>query len=311
MKMIIDTDAGVDDAIAILMALADPAVEIVAITTVSGNVPVDQVVRNVGVVLDLAGAGPIPFFRGAARPLVGPPVHATDVHGQDGLGDVGFPSSPRTPESEPAAWAIATLARRLPGELFLVALGPLTNVALAAILEPELPRLLQGFLWMGGAVQAQGNTTPVAEFNAYADPEAAAAVFAHGLTPIVVPWETVLESTIPWEEWEGLLKIEPLGPKAIAPMTAGIRRILTQLSTPGMILPDPVAMAAALNLDAARMEPWHVEVETCGAIGRGLTAVDRLRLRGRPPNARGVTSVNREVLVRMLQRAFQRPALSS
>ncbi|MCS7352487.1 MAG: nucleoside hydrolase, partial [Anaerolineae bacterium] len=140
-RLVIDTDAGIDDAIAIWMALADPAVELVAITAVSGNVPVDQVVRNIGIVLDLAGAGPIPFFRGASQPLVGPPVHAMDIHGQDGLGNAGFPPSSRHPEPGPAPWALVELARRFPGELFLVALGPLTNVALALAIEPDLPRL--------------------------------------------------------------------------------------------------------------------------------------------------------------------------
>lgn len=308
-RLIIDTDAGVDDAIALLMALSDPSAEVVAITTVSGNVPVDRVIRNVGIVLDFVGAGAIPIFRGAAQPLVGPPIHAMEIHGQDGLGDAGFPPSSRSPDPDPAPWAIVNLARRFAGELLLIALGPLTNVALAVALEPELPRLLGGFLWMGGAIRAQGNTTPVAEFNAYADPEAAAAVFARGMDPIVVPWETVVEAFIPWEDWDRLLRIEPLGPKVIAPMTARLQQLLKARGWPGMVLADPVAMVVALNPASARLESWYIEVETVGAISRGLTAVDRMRLRGRPPNARVATAVDRSILLQMLGSAFRRSLL--
>ncbi len=140
-KLIIDTDIGIDDAIAILMGLADPDWEIVGITAVSGNVPLANVLRNIGVLLDVVGAGPIPIFRGADRPLFAPNVHAASVHGEDGLGDVGFPASSRRVEAEPAAQALVRLARENPGAT-LLALGPLTNVALALALEPELPQLL-------------------------------------------------------------------------------------------------------------------------------------------------------------------------
>jgi purine nucleosidase len=303
-RLVIDTDAGVDDAIAILLALADPSVEVLAFTTVHGNVPVAQVTQNVGRVLDAVGAGPIPIFQGAARPLVGPPVHATEVHGADGLGDAGLPATRRQAEPEPAPLALARLARAHAGELLLVALGPLTNIALALALEPELPRLLRGFVWMGGAIRAQGNTTAVAEFNAYADPEAAASVFEHAMRPLMVPWETVLSAFIPWSLWDRLVALEPVGQRVVTRITARVRRLCEETEQPGMILPDAVAMAAAVDPSCAQRKLARVEVETGSRVARGLTAVQFAGPPTLPVNAEIVTEVRTDSLTAMLRRAF-------
>ena len=303
-KLIIDTDCGIDDAIAILMALADPAIEVVGITCVSGNVPLDLVTRNVAIVLDAAGAGAIPIFRGADRPLLGAAVHASSVHGQDGLGDAGFPASARGIEPEPGVLALASLARDNPGAT-LLALGPLTNVALALAVQPDLPRLLGATVLMGGAVHALGNATPVAEFNIYADAEAAAMIFERGLNPTVLTWETTLETPVVWAEWDRLLAAGPIGSRFVAPMTAAQSNRAHERQRPGILMPDPLAMAALLDKDCATTYSATVDVDTSHGIARGLTALDRSGVTGRPHNAKIVSKVDPARFGRLLERAFR------
>jgi purine nucleosidase len=303
-KLIIDTDTGIDDAVAILMALAAPDCEVVAITAVSGNVPLDLVQRNVGIVLDAAGSYPIPTFRGADRPLFAPPVHAASVHGQDGLGDAGFPASSRPIEREPAAQALVRVARENPGAT-LIALGPLTNVALALALEPDLPQLLAGTVLMGGAVRAHGNVTPVAEFNIYADAEAAAMVFARGLNPTVLDWEATMATPVPWDAWEALLAAGPIGAQFVAPMTAGHARRGRERGRPGILWPDPLAMAVVLDPACATTYPTRIDVDTSRGVGHGMTALDTVGRSGLPHNAQIVAEVNLDRFTALLERAFR------
>jgi purine nucleosidase len=303
-KLIIDTDAGIDDAIAILMALAASDCEVVAITAVSGNVPLDLVTRNVGIVLDAAGSGPLPIFRGADRPLLLPAVHAAYVHGQDGLGDAGFPTSSRPIDPEPAAQALVRVARENPGAT-LIALGPLTNVALALALEPNLPQLLAGAVLMGGAVRAHGNVTPVAEFNIYADAEAAAMVFARGLNPTVLDWEATLATPVPWGIWDELLDAGPIGKRFVAPMTTEHARRGRERGRPGILWPDPLAMAVLLDPACATIYPARVDVDTSRGVGHGMTAVDTIGRSGQPHNAQIVAEVNLERFIALLEQTFR------
>jgi purine nucleosidase len=303
-KLIIDTDCGIDDAIAILMALADPAIEIVGITCVSGNVPLDLVARNVAIVLDAAGAGPVPIFRGADRPLLGAAVHASRVHGQDGLGDAGFPTSTRLIEPESAVLALLRLARDYP-DATLLALGPLTNLALALAIEPELPRLLGETVLMGGAVQAIGNATPVAEFNIYADAEAAAITFERGLNPTVLTWEATLETPVVWADWERLLAAGPIGSQFVEPMTAAQSNRAHDRQRPGILMPDPLAVAVLLDRDCATTYGATVAVDTSHGLARGLTALDRAGINGLPHNARIVSKVDPARFALLLERAFR------
>ena len=196
--IIIDTDAGVDDAIALMLALGDSNTKVEAVTTVAGNVDVDRVTHNVGIVLDRMGAD-APIFHGCDRPLIGERIHAAGVHGEDGLGDSNLPPSKRAVHSQHAALAMARLARERPGELSLVALAPLTNVALAMRLDASFAANLKSVTVMGGAVQAQGNSSPVAEFNVLADPEAAKIVLGAGVADLsLLSWETTVKYPVPW-----------------------------------------------------------------------------------------------------------------
>ncbi len=308
MSLIIDTDAGVDDAMAILMALAKPDCEVVAITTVSGNVHVDRVLSNVGIVLDVARAQEIPFYRGADRPLVGRPIDAVGVHGRDGLGDVGFPESRRAPQGMHAAVALVEIARRMEGQCTLVALGPLTNLALAVQLEPDLPRLLRGTVIMGGAFKGRGNVTPVAEFNVFCDPEAARVVFSSGFRPVVVSWDVALDTPVPWDEWDALLAKGEIGKRFVGPISARLRSLLAERGLDGMLVPDPLAMVAALEPGAVSLSDAWVDVEARGEVGRGLTVMGERLLAQRAPNARVALRVDGHALSALLERALEREA---
>ncbi len=191
-KVLIDTDCGVDDAIAIMMALASPAeVSVLGITTVSGNVALENVVDNVLRLLSFLGRTDIPVFRGASRPLLEPPHHAADVHGANGLGGVELPRPGIAERPERAPEGIARLARENPG-LTLLTLGPLTNIAIALDLYPELKSQIAEIVTMGGAIET-GNVTRFAEFNFYADPEAVQSVLDSGLPISLLPWDTTLK----------------------------------------------------------------------------------------------------------------------
>jgi inosine-uridine nucleoside N-ribohydrolase len=177
-KVILDTDPGIDDAMAILFALRSPALEVLGITTVFGNADIEVATANALRLVELAGR-PVPVARGAAHPLVLPKSPAPDfVHGKDGLGNIGAPPPKTTAIAANAAELIVTTARRYPGQVTLVAVGRLTNLALALALEPRLPELVKEVVLMGGSASAGGNVTPLAEANIWGDPHAADLVFA-------------------------------------------------------------------------------------------------------------------------------------
>lgn len=303
--LIIDTDTGVDDAIAILMALASPGHEVAAITAVNGNVALESVVRNVGIVLDAAGAGPIPYFRGADRPLLSEWHRAESVHGKDGLGDAGFTPSTRRPEPEDAVAALLRLARQRPGTYTLVTLGPLTNIALAAAMDGDFLRRFHRIVVMGGAVRGRGNVTAAAEFNVYADPEAAAMVFTRVPELTLVSWDATLDHTVPWTVWDRLLDGGPLGRTFVRRMYARAADWVRERGYPGQPLPDPLAMAVALDEECATTHRARVDVRWTGEAERGRTvAVDASRSE-RPPNTRIVTAVDPSRFHAMLERTFR------
>jgi purine nucleosidase len=200
-RLLLDTDTGVDDAVAILYALGAPGAELVALTGVAGNVGVDQVTRNNLALLALCGHERIEVARGARRPLLAAPLTATS-HGPEGLGYARIPDARAEPSPRAAAQLIVSHVAGAAGELVLVATGPLTNIALALGLDPELPRRLRRLVIMGGAFHRAGNVTPTAEFNIAADPEAAKIVLdAFGAEdvdtpPLICPLEAVLERII-------------------------------------------------------------------------------------------------------------------
>ncbi len=309
MRLIIDTDAGVDDAQAILMALAHPGVTVEAITTVTGNTHVDWVIRNVFTVLNLKGAS-VPVYRGAASPLVPgfwkPEVR---VHGEDGLGNYRQrPGNYPDVEPEPAAMALVRLADAAPGELTLVALGPLTNVALACRLDPDFPRKIKQFVFMGGTIAAKGNTAPhiTAEFNIHCDPEAALIALDAFPLATMLSWETTLYHPFSWQQYDALVTQDSAAARFVAETTGETVAFLRQHPrVPGYLLPDPLAMAVALDPALIQScERHYVTVEVGGLQTRGQTVVDYFGLLGRDPNVDVVTGVNVAGVYDLFRRAL-------
>jgi inosine-uridine nucleoside N-ribohydrolase len=248
--VLIDTDPGIDDALALLYAWGSPGLGLAAITTVAGNVPLADATRNVFRLLWLRGVTPAPpVAEGAAAPLVRPLVTATRYHGADGLGDLpDWPPVSGAPCPQDAARLIADTVGGASGPVTLVALGPLTNVAVALERHPDALRRLARIVAMGGAVDVPGNVTPTAEFNFHVDPEAAARVLAAGLPLDLVPLDATRQAVLARPALEAALARRP-GPLAerVAAFTRRGFRVDTAGGAAGMVLHDPLAVAVALD----------------------------------------------------------------
>jgi purine nucleosidase len=277
---LIDTDTASDDAVALIMAFRAHDVEVCGLTIVSGNVPVEQGARNARVAAELCGwEGPIHL--GAAGPMKREVFHARYFHGEDGLGDVGFAPKRFEPHPTPAADAIIEYVRRYP-ELELVTLGPLTNVAIAIGREPELMRRVKRCVVMGGNPCCVGNVTPAAEFNIYCDPEAASIVFRSGINLEMVGWQLSRgEYALNESQIEFILRRIGTDRAAFAIRcnARASEAFFEQTGQRGIALPDPVAMAAAIEPSIVTEASSHrVEIETTSELTRGMTVVDRLDL---------------------------------
>ena len=295
-ELIVDTDAGVDDAIAMMMVLACPTAHLMAVTTVSGNVAVDQVTHNVCLILDQLGHE-VPVYRGCDRPLMGNMLHAGSIHGEDGLGNVAhsLPPSTSRPQDEPAAQALIRLGRENAREFTVLALGPLTNLALALRLDPGFAQNISRLVIMGGAIEAHGNASAAAEFNILADPEAAAIVFEAGFPEVwLLSWETTLKYPLAWERYETLAAKQTRQAAFFNQITTHTADLLrNNFAAPGFLLPDPLAAAIALQPDLVRQAPHvAVSIELAGKQGRGLTSVDWGGFFGQPPNAHVVMGLD-------------------
>ncbi len=292
-RIIIDTDPGVDDAQAIMLAFAYPGTHVEALTTVAGNVAVERAAQNAGIILDVIGRR-VPIYQGCADGLVIPTPHRAISHGMDGLGDSGYPPSSYPLEQEKAALALIRHAQAAPGEITLVAIGPLTNLAVATILEPDLPQKFKRLVVMGGAIYAQGNSWERAsEYNFYCDPEGAAVVFDRWPEITLVPWETALAHSLPQEQVAKLASLD--SPRAEMFRRTIRKHLLDVGGEQRLSTPDPLAMAVALEPEIVRRQEMHfVEIELSGRMTRGQTVVDWQGLTGRKPNARVVTEIDRD-----------------
>jgi purine nucleosidase len=296
-NIIIDTDTGVDDAVAIIMAVASN-VKITAITTVVGNTNLKQVTNNVGQLLSALNLN-IPVYKGAVSPLFGPPMDLGGLMGTDGLGNASssLPAPARPPQPEHAAIALTNLVRQSPADTTLVALGPLTNIALALRLDPEFAQNVPRLMIMGGAVDAKGNATPAAEFNICCDPEAADVVLRAGFEEVVIlPWEASTRYMVLWDDIETMSSMGTPNSDLFAKLNHHTSQSLKDaFKLPGIPFPDPLAMAVALDPSiCTRAVTVPVMVETSGKIGRGLMAVDWYNSTRQPANAEIVLEVDFE-----------------
>jgi len=276
---LIDTDVASDDAVALIMALRAPDVRVVAITTVAGNVEVQQATRNALYTVELCGAD-VPVFTGAEKPLQRAHQSATWFHGRDGLGDHGYPPPHQKPKKLPAVDAMIEAIEANPG-LVVITLGPLTNLALALTRKPGLAAQVGRCVVMGGAPCCEGNVTPAAEYNIWVDPEAARIVMLSGLPVELVGWQTSRGDAVLSEA--DIARIvgfnNPVASFAVECNSRARAAYKEQTGEDGISLPDPVAMSIALDPTIGNQWSEHyVDVEIQSGLTRGMTVVDRLNV---------------------------------
>jgi purine nucleosidase len=276
---LIDTDVASDDAVALIMALRAPDVRVVAITTVAGNVEVQQATRNALYTVELCGAD-VPVFTGAEKPLQRAHQSATWFHGRDGLGDHGYPPPRQAPGKLHAVDAMIEAIEANPG-LVVITLGPLTNLALAMTRKPGLAAEVGRCVVMGGAPCCEGNVTPAAEYNIWVDPEAARIVMLSGLPVEMVGWQTCRGDAVLGEA--DIARVlgfnNELARFAIECNSRAREAYKEQTGEGGISLPDPVAMSIALDPTiGSQWSEHYVDVETRSELTRGMTVVDRLNV---------------------------------
>jgi purine nucleosidase len=301
-KIIIDTDPGQDDAVAILLALASPELAIAGITAVAGNVPLALTGKNALKICELAGKPETPVYSGAIRPLMRPLVTAEHVHGKTGLDGPDLPEPEMTLRKEHAVdFIVETLMREESGSVTLCTLGPLTNIALALIREPGIAPRVKEVIMMGGGFFEGGNITPAAEFNIHVDPHAADIVFRAGIPIVMMPLDVTHKAlTSPGR----IAAFRSLGNRpgiAVAEMLSFSERFdKEKYAGEGGPLHDPCVIAYLLKPDLFRGRECNVMIETVSELTLGMTVVDWWGVTGRPKNALVMRDVDDAALFAML-----------
>ena len=328
LPLILDVDTGIDDSLALLYAAASPDADLVAVTCVSGNIDAQQVGINTRAVLELAGRTDVEVAMGRETPLIKALETTPETHGPQGLGHAELPPPSRPLSDRHAVDLILEEARGRPGEITLVTLGPLTNLALAVLREPRLPGLLKGYALMGGAFGVSGNTTPKAEWNIHCDPDAAKIVFrawADAITadpsiprPLALGLDVTERARIEPEHVVRLARRagsspddsialkhgdDPMAPQRSVASNPIVRYVADALrfyfefhrqydGFYGAFIHDPLAVAATLDRSLVETKATFVDVETRGEITTGMTVADPRHLTGRPPNLDVATSAD-------------------
>jgi purine nucleosidase len=298
---LIDTDTASDDAVALVMALKYPDVRVEAITVVAGNVPLDIGVQNALYTVERCGAR-VSVYAGIEKPMLRPLQTAQFCHGRDGFGDIGLPLTGRKPVEGHAVDVLIETARRFCGKLTLVTLGPLTNIATALLRYPTLAREVERCVIMGGIGFGYGNIVPAAEYNIWVDPDAAKIVFESGLPIVMVGWDVSHHhARFSPEDEKRLHAVSDLAAFCVD-IQEGLRAFgKSYLKQEGFDLPDPIAMAVALDPSVATVvKRLRVDIETKSELTRGATVVDHLRVTGLEPNTDVVLEANRERFLEIL-----------
>jgi inosine-uridine nucleoside N-ribohydrolase len=270
-RVIIDTDPGVDDALALLLAMSSPELKIEGLTPVAGNVPLSLTLPNALRMVEIAGRTDIPVAAGAKAPLMRRLVTAEYAHGENGLGGAVFPEPKAKPIAAPAAVFIRDTVRKYPGEVTLIAVGPLTNVATALNLDPELAGMIKGLTIMGGSLSG-GNITPAAEFNIYVDPEAARVVFQSGIPVNMVGLDVTRKTSLTDEHVRTLEAANnPISQGAAKIARSAINHNREQGFLVGPNMHDSLALASFLDPSLVTWKDYYVDVETTGELTAGET----------------------------------------
>jgi len=284
-RILIDTDPGIDDSLAILLALASPEISLEGLSVAHGNCSVEQAVINGLSVLELANAGHIPLARGCDLPLVQPSLLAPETHGNTGVGYAKLPEPRIRPIVQHGCDFLIEKIMSNPGEITLVAVGPLTNVALAIRKEPRMVDALKEIVIMGGAIRHEGNTTALAEFNTYVDPHAAHIVFHAGIPTTLVPLDVTYQCVLLSSDVERLLKIDSPIPRFIRDATNFYMEFHDEFqSIKGCVINDPLALALTFAPELCDFENLPVDVDISGGVSMGKTFADFFNYNKLPAN---------------------------
>ena len=292
-RVVLDTDPGIDDSLAILLALTSPEIDLAGLSVTGGNCSLADGVRNALGVLAIAGRTDMPVCPGVALPLIRPPFTAPETHGDTGLGYARLPESPAPAAGEHGVDMIIREIMASPGQVTLVAVAPLTNVALAIRKEPRIVEAVREVVIMGGALRADGNTTSLAEFNFYVDPHAAHIVLNSGMPITLLPWDITKNVLLTQADVDRLLTVSSPISRFIADATRFyIEFHLACFGFAGCSINDPIALALAFMPDLARTEPMHVAVEYTSELTAGKSVITYVGDIVREPDAHDMLGYN-------------------
>ena len=307
-RIVIDTDPGVDDALAIMLAYAQPGVKVEAIMSVNGNVSLEHTTANACTLLDLLNQE-TPIYPGCSCPLVTTNQEdASCVNGMDGFGNANFPPSSRKPQSEHASNALVRLASASPGELILVAIGPLTNIAVALKLDPDLPQKIKKLVIMGGAIHSYGNTSNIStEFNVYSDPEAAHEVFGAWPLLTMVSWETTMAHRFDSNLIDKWFTLNTIKSEFFKRTHQHAIQFLTNIYKRKLLFSaDSLTMAVALDPAIVQKTETHaLLVELQGKYTRGQTTVDWGDVTQKPKNVEIILEVDHARLIQLIEKTLK------
>jgi purine nucleosidase len=306
-RILIDTDPGIDDAAAILLALASPEISLEGLTVVHGNCSAEQGTVNALSILELAGASHIPVAKGCGLPLVQPSLLAPETHGNTGLGYAQLPKPGTKPQVQHGSDFLIEKILSAPGEITLVCIGPLTNLAMAIRKEPRILEAIQEVFIMGGAIRHEGNTTPLAEFNTYVDPHAAHIVFHSGLPITLTPLDVTYQCILTKEDVERLSKTD----SAIARFMADSTRFYMEFhdeyqKIQGCIINDPLTLALTFTPGLCDYQELYVDVDISGGVSMGNTFADFYGFTRKPVNMKVALGVRPRDFIELFLERLER-----
>jgi purine nucleosidase len=311
-KILFDTDPGIDDACAILLALASPELSLEGLSVVHGNCSLEQGTTNALSVLELANASHIPVAKGCELPLVQPSLLAPETHGDTGLGYAKLPNPRARPIHQHGIDFLIEKIMASPGEITLVAIAPLTNVALAIRKAPHIIEALKEIIIMGGAIRHEGNTTALAEFNTYVDPHAAQIVYHAGIPGTLVPLDVTYQCILTPGDVSRLQRIDSPITKFVADATRFYMEFHDEFQQiEGCVINDPLALALTFMPELCTYQELPVDVDLSGGISMGKTVADFYNYGKKPANLKVALSVRARDFIDLFVERMERLALDT
>ncbi|MBL8080937.1 MAG: nucleoside hydrolase [Anaerolineales bacterium] len=307
--IIIDTDPGIDDSLAFLLALASPEVIVDGIVTIHGNASTTQVTTNALSILELAKRSDVPVYRGCELPLVQPSMLSPETHGNTGLGYAQLPAPQSQAQAQHGSDFMIEHIMSHPGEITLVCIGPLTNVALAIRKEPRIVQAVKEVFIMGGAIRHQGNTTPLAEYNTYVDPHAAHIVFHSGMPMILTPLDVTYQCIFTTDDLSRLQKIDSPITKFIADSTRFYMEFHDEYQKiDGCVINDPMTLALTFMPEICDYENLYVDVDISAGVGLGNTFADFYNYDKKSPNMKVALGVRPRMFMELFLERMEKLA---